>query len=86
MLFDEPTSALDPEMIKEVLDVMLDLAQDAGMTMVVVTHEMGFARSAARRVVFMDQGAIVEIASPEQFFSNPESERAQDFLSKILAH
>jgi len=86
MLFDEPTSALDPEMIKEVLDVMLDLAQDAGTTMVVVTHEMGFARSAARRVVFMDHGAILEVAAPEQFFSNPESERAQDFLSKILAH
>ncbi|MEX2659480.1 MAG: amino acid ABC transporter ATP-binding protein, partial [Acidimicrobiales bacterium] len=85
MLFDEPTSALDPEMIKEVLDVMIELASE-GMTMVVVTHEMGFARSAARRVVFMDEGRIVEIAPPEQFFSAPSSERAQDFLSKILAH
>ena len=85
LLFDEPTSALDPEMIKEVLDVMVELAAD-GMTMVVVTHEMGFARSAARRVVFMDQGAIVEVATPEQFFSAPESDRARDFLSKILAH
>jgi glutamate transport system ATP-binding protein len=85
MLFDEPTSALDPEMIKEVLDVMVELAE-SGMTMVVVTHEMGFARSAARRVVFMDAGRIVETAPPKQFFSNPESERAQDFLSKILAH
>jgi glutamate transport system ATP-binding protein len=85
MLFDEPTSALDPEMIKEVLDVMVELAAD-GMTMVVVTHEMGFARSAARRVVFMDHGAIVEVATPERFFSAPESDRARDFLSKILAH
>jgi glutamate transport system ATP-binding protein len=85
MLFDEPTSALDPEMIKEVLDVMVELAE-SGMTMIVVTHEMGFARSAARRVVFMDAGRIVETAPPSQFFSNPESERAQDFLSKILAH
>jgi len=85
MLFDEPTSALDPEMIKEVLDVMVELAAD-GMTMVVVTHEMGFARSAARRVVFMDEGAIVEVAPPEQFFSDPSSGRARDFLSKILAH
>ena len=85
MLFDEPTSALDPEMIKEVLDVMVELAAD-GMTMVVVTHEMGFARSAARRVVFMDEGAIVEVAPPEQFFSAPSSGRARDFLSKILAH
>ena len=85
MLFDEPTSALDPEMIKEVLDVMVGLAE-SGMTMIVVTHEMGFARSAARRVVFMDAGRIVETASPEQFFSRPDSERAQDFLSKILAH
>ena len=85
MLFDEPTSALDPEMIKEVLDVMVELAAE-GMTMVVVTHEMGFARSAARRVVFMDEGAIVEVAPPEQFFSAPSSGRAQDFLSKILAH
>ncbi len=86
MLFDEPTSALDPEMIKEVLDVMLGLAQEEGTTMVVVTHEMGFAKSAARRVVFMDEGRIVEIASPDQFFSEPDSERARNFLSKILAH
>jgi glutamate transport system ATP-binding protein len=85
MLFDEPTSALDPEMIKEVLDVMTGLAS-GGMTMVVVTHEMGFARSAAQRVVFMDAGRIVEVATPETFFSRPETERAQDFLSKILAH
>jgi glutamate transport system ATP-binding protein len=85
MLFDEPTSALDPEMIKEVLDVMVELASE-GTTMVVVTHEMGFARSAARRVAFMDGGRIVEIAPPERFFARPESERARDFLSKILAH
>ncbi len=85
MLFDEPTSALDPEMINEVLDVMTDLAKD-GMTMVVVTHEMGFARRAADRVVFMDDGRIVEQATPEQFFSHPESDRAKDFLSKILSH
>lgn len=85
MLFDEPTSALDPEMIKEVLDVMQELAAD-GTTMVVVSHEMGFARSAAQRVVFMDGGAIVESAPPEQFFSAPKSERARDFLSKILSH
>ena len=85
MLFDEPTSALDPEMIKEVLDVMIELAA-SGMTMIVVTHEMGFARSAARRVVFMDEGRIVETATPTDFFTKPESERAQDFLSKILAH
>ena len=85
ILFDEPTSALDPEFIKEVLDVMTELAAD-GMTMVVVTHEMGFARSVAQRVVFMDQGRIVESATPERFFTSPESERAQDFLSKILAH
>ena len=85
MLFDEPTSALDPEMIKEVLDVMVELAAD-GMTMVVVTHEMGFARSAARRVAFMDEGRVVEVAPPEQFFSAPQSERARQFLSKILAH
>ena len=85
MLFDEPTSALDPEMIKEVLDVMVDLAK-GGMTMVVVTHEMGFARTAADRVVFMDHGRIVESAVPEQFFSHPESDRAKDFLSKILSH
>ena len=85
MLFDEPTSALDPEMIKEVLDVMIELAHD-GTTMVVVSHEMGFARSAAQRVAFMDGGRIVEVAPPEQFFSRPESDRARDFLSKILAH
>ncbi|MCX2971362.1 MULTISPECIES: amino acid ABC transporter ATP-binding protein [Streptomyces] len=85
MLFDEPTSALDPEMINEVLEVMQQLARD-GMTMVVVTHEMGFARSAANRVVFMADGRIVEEATPEQFFSNPRSDRAKDFLSKILAH
>ena len=85
MLFDEPTSALDPEMIKEVLDVMVELASE-GTTMVVVSHEMGFARSAARRVAFMDGGRIVEIAPPEQFFARPESDRARDFLSKILAH
>ena len=85
MLFDEPTSALDPEMIKEVLDVMIELAAE-GTTMVVVSHEMGFARSAARRVAFMDGGRIVEIAPPEQFFARPDSERARDFLSKILAH
>ncbi len=85
MLFDEPTSALDPEMINEVLDVMRDLAR-AGMTMIVVTHEMGFARSAAKRVVFMADGEIVEQAAPEDFFSRPRSNRAQDFLSKILHH
>ena len=85
MLFDEPTSALDPEMINEVLEVMQQLARD-GMTMVVVTHEMGFARSAANRVVFMSDGRIVEDRSPEEFFTNPESERAKDFLSKILKH
>ena len=85
MLFDEPTSALDPEMIKEVLDVMVELAAE-GTTMVVVSHEMGFARSAARRVAFMDGGRIVEVAPPDRFFERPESERARDFLSKILAH
>src|SRR3954451_1820412 len=85
MLFDEPTSALDPEMIKEVLDVMVQLATE-GTTMVVVTHEMGFARSAAQRVAFMDGGRIVEIATPKQFFDHPETDRAKDFLSKILAH
>ncbi|MEV3859782.1 amino acid ABC transporter ATP-binding protein [Streptomyces sp. NPDC050095] len=85
MLFDEPTSALDPEMINEVLEVMQQLARD-GMTMVVVTHEMGFARSAANRVVFMADGRIVEEAAPDQFFSNPRSDRAKDFLSKILHH
>ena len=85
MLFDEPTSALDPEMITEVLDVMVQLALD-GMTMAVVTHEMGFARKVAHRVVFMDQGAIVEDAPMEEFFGTPRSERAQLFLSKILQH
>jgi glutamate transport system ATP-binding protein len=85
MLFDEPTSALDPEMINEVLDVMVSLAKE-GMTMVVVTHEMGFARKAANRVVFMDGGQIVEEAEPEQFFTAPRSDRAKDFLSKILTH
>jgi glutamate transport system ATP-binding protein len=84
MLFDEPTSALDPEMIKEVLDVMIELALD-GMTMVVVTHEMGFARQAGDRVVFMDEGQVVETGTPEEFFRSPESARARDFLSKILA-
>ncbi|MFH8616998.1 amino acid ABC transporter ATP-binding protein [Streptomyces sp. NPDC017979] len=85
ILFDEPTSALDPEMINEVLEVMQQLAR-AGMTMVVVTHEMGFARSAANRVVFMADGRIVEEATPDEFFSNPRSDRAKDFLSKILHH
>jgi glutamate transport system ATP-binding protein len=85
MLFDEPTSALDPEMIKEVLDVMVELARE-GMTMLVITHEMGFARQAADRVVFMDAGTIVETGTPEQFFAAPTSDRARDFLSKILAH
>ncbi|MCA8256317.1 amino acid ABC transporter ATP-binding protein [Burkholderia sp. AU31624] len=83
MLFDEPTSALDPEMINEVLDVMVELAQE-GMTMMVVTHEMGFAKKVAHRVIFMDQGAIVEDARKDDFFSNPKSERATDFLAKIL--
>ncbi len=85
MLFDEPTSALDPEMIKEVLDVMVALAE-GGMTMVVVTHEMGFARTAANRVVFMADGQVVEENTPEEFFTNPQSSRAQDFLGKILKH
>jgi glutamate transport system ATP-binding protein len=85
ILLDEPTSALDPEMIQEVLEVMIDLAND-GMTMIVVTHEMGFARKAADRVIFMADGEIVEEATPETFFTNPQSPRAQDFLSKILAH
>jgi glutamate transport system ATP-binding protein len=85
MLFDEPTSALDPEMINEVLDVMTALAKD-GMTMIVITHEMGFARRAANRVVFMADGEIVEEAPPSQFFENPRSERARDFLSKVLSH
>ncbi|MEW2568105.1 amino acid ABC transporter ATP-binding protein [Streptomyces sp. NPDC047070] len=85
LLFDEPTSALDPEMINEVLEVMQQLARD-GMTMVVVTHEMGFARSAANRVVFMADGRIVEDRTPEEFFTDPRSDRAKDFLSKILTH
>ncbi len=85
MLFDEPTSALDPEYVREVLDVMKDLAKD-GMTMVVVTHEMGFARSAATRVVFMDRGKLVEDAPPDQFFAAPASPRAREFLSAILSH
>jgi polar amino acid transport system ATP-binding protein len=85
MLFDEPTSALDPEMINEVLDVMRDLAKE-GMTMMVVTHEMGFAREVANRVVFMDEGQIIEVASPNDFFKNPKTERAKLFLSKILTH
>jgi len=85
MLFDEPTSALDPEMIKEVLDVMVDLAKE-GMTMLCVTHEMGFARTVADRIIFMDNGEIIEQNTPEQFFANPKSERAKLFLSQILAH
>ncbi|PIJ48791.1 arginine transporter ATP-binding subunit [Erwinia sp. OLTSP20] len=83
MLFDEPTSALDPEMINEVLDVMVELANE-GMTMMVVTHEMGFARKVANRVIFMDEGKIIEDANKDDFFSNPRSERARDFLAKIL--
>ena len=85
MLFDEPTSALDPEMVQEVLDVMTGLAKD-GMTMLVVTHEMGFARKAAHRVIFMSDGEIVEDSTPEEFFSAPKSNRAKDFLGKILTH
>jgi general L-amino acid transport system ATP-binding protein len=85
MLFDEPTSALDPEMIKEVLDVMIGLA-DGGMTMLCVTHEMGFAKAVADRVIFMDQGQIVEQNSPEEFFNHPKTDRSKDFLSKILGH
>nr|WP_239565171.1 amino acid ABC transporter ATP-binding protein [Brevibacillus fulvus] len=85
MLFDEPTSALDPEMIKEVLDAIRKLAA-SGMTMVVVTHEMGFAREICDQIVFMADGKIVEVAPPEQFFSNPQSERAKDFLAKVLQH
>jgi glutamate transport system ATP-binding protein len=85
MLFDEPTSALDPEMINEVLDTMVELAEE-GMTMVVVTHEMGFARKAAHRVVFMADGEIVEVAKPEEFFTNPQTARARDFLSKLLTN
>jgi ABC-type polar amino acid transport system ATPase subunit len=86
MLFDEPTSALDPEMIKEVLDVMVDLARDHQMTMLVVTHEMGFARQVASEVVFMDEGTIVESAPPAEFFTSPKEERTRTFLSKILTH
>ena len=85
MLFDEPTSALDPEMIKEVLDTMIELAEE-GMTMICVTHEMGFARQVANRVIFMDAGQIVEQNEPEEFFNNPQSERTQAFLSQILGH
>jgi general L-amino acid transport system ATP-binding protein len=83
MLFDEPTSSLDPEMVREVLDVMRSLA-DSGMTMVVVTHEVGFAREVADRIVFMDSGVIVEEATPEEFFQNPKEERTKKFLSQIL--
>lgn len=85
MLFDEPTSALDPEMIKEVLDVMIELARD-GMTMICVTHEMGFAKTVANRVIFMDGGEIIEQNEPEEFFNNPQSPRTQEFLSQILLH
>ena len=85
MLFDEPTSALDPEMIKEVLDTMIELAKE-GMTMICVTHEMGFAKAVANRVIFMDQGQIVEENEPHEFFNNPKNERTKDFLSKILGH
>jgi ABC-type polar amino acid transport system ATPase subunit len=85
MLFDEPTSALDPEMINEVLDVMVELA-DTGMTMVCVTHEMGFARKVADTMVFMDEGKIIEVAPPDKFFSNPESQRCREFLEQILEH
>ncbi|WP_421628796.1 glutamate ABC transporter ATP-binding protein GluA [Corynebacterium pseudogenitalium] len=85
MLFDEPTSALDPEMVNEVLDVMANLANE-GMTMLVVTHEMGFARRVADRIIFMADGAIIEDATPEEFFTNPKTDRAKDFLAKILAH
>jgi glutamate transport system ATP-binding protein len=85
ILFDEPTSALDPEMVQEVLDVMIGLARD-GMTMMVVTHEMGFARRAANRVVFMADGQIVEENTPDAFFGSPQTDRAKDFLSKILTH
>ncbi len=86
MLFDEPTSALDPEMIKEVLDVMIGLAEDSGMTMICVTHEMGFARTVAHRVIFMDRGEIIEQNTPDEFFNNPQSDRTKLFLSQILAH
>ena len=84
MLFDEPTSALDPEMVKEVLDVMVGLAEDTGMTMLVVTHEMGFARKVADRVIFMDRGEIIEQNTPDAFFDNPQNERTKLFLSQIL--
>jgi len=84
MLFDEPTSALDPEMVKEVLDVMVELAEQSGMTMLCVTHEMGFARKVANRVIFMDQGEIIEQNNPEAFFGNPQSERTKLFLGQIL--
>nr|MDJ0862363.1 ATP-binding cassette domain-containing protein [Gammaproteobacteria bacterium] len=85
MLFDEPTSALDPEMIKEVLDVMVELAEE-GMTMICVTHEMGFAKTVANRMLFMDGGEIIEASTPEEFFTNPRSERTKLFLSQILSH
>jgi general L-amino acid transport system ATP-binding protein len=85
MLFDEPTSALDPEMIKEVLDVMVELAE-SGMTMIVVTHEMGFAKTVANRVIFMDVGEIIEQNEPDEFFNNPQSDRTKLFLSQILSH
>jgi ABC-type polar amino acid transport system ATPase subunit len=85
MLFDEPTSALDPEMINEVLDVMVNLARE-GMTMIVVTHEMGFAKKVAHRIIFMDEGRVIEEGIPERFFVHPKSERTQLFLSKILIH
>ena len=84
MLFDEPTSALDPEMVKEVLDVMVTLAQESGMTMLCVTHEMGFARKVANRVIFMDRGEIIEQNTPDEFFDNPQNERTKLFLSQIL--
>jgi len=85
MLFDEPTSALDPEMIKEVLDVMIQLAEE-GMTMLVVTHEMGFAKTVADQMIFMDEGRIIEEAKPEEFFNNPQNDRTKLFLSQILNH
>ena len=86
MLFDEPTSALDPEMISEVLDVMVELANEGGMTMLCVTHEMGFAKKVADRVIFMDAGQIIEENTPTEFFENPQSERTQLFLSQIIDH
>jgi ABC-type polar amino acid transport system ATPase subunit len=85
MLFDEPTSALDPEMVREVLDVMRELA-DGGMTMIVVTHEMGFAKATADRIIFLDDGQILEDSPPQEFFTAPKSARAQDFLSRVLEH